>query len=494
MGCDMGITVDFIIKHIRPADMDSWNLICGNQGPGSLADWLLNNGVSQIDINHAFNDWAALALLDIHDVGNRGAFVKAAEDVSNARWDELYTTDYSSILFMNAPLLAQLDHDSSIRPNQTFNFDPYEYIPLVVTINRLGVPATVVENVTGMVVSVDANGNCCHFNQIINGGNAMDLLSSEATRRVSVSMNTAEKAFQAAGEHAAMNSMYQFFGITPLLENYSKGIASLTSDLPSKSDINALLNGVGAAPGTSTVVTVPAAPVSGDVALVQNVQTLDSYIATLTALVMYNNHPQPYDLSDKQQAAQFVIDLANARNYVVTGGVVKAIPMYLPMGQATTQSFNKSTTTADLHIDLLTALFGALSLPASVLTELDGILTEIASSLKSLQLSFTNQTQTLNHFVSFYYLTQVPGTNPPINQMNVEFIYIQLAQSAWNASIGKSTVSNFTLNMTTTRTTATMSAGIVAANAGNIVSSLIALTGNDATVISEMTKMKGVKS
>lgn len=322
----------------------------------------------------------------------------------------------------------------------------------------------------------------------------MTALSSEAVRRAKRSVTLAEQIFQNAGERAAIDRVYPFFGITPAAVPAPQGLAALAADTPSKDDLNSLLNSVGTAPGATTAVTVPAAPASGDVALIQNVQTLDSYIATLTALVMYNNHPAPYDLSDKQQAAQFVIDLANARNFVVTGGTVKAIPMYLPMGEATTQSFNKTTTSADLHLEVLTALFGALNLPSGVLTELDGILTEIAGSLQNLQLSFTTQTQTLNHFVSFYYLTPVPGTNPPVNQMNVEFIYLQLAQSSWKASVGKSSVSHFTLDMTTTRTTATMSAGIVAANTSNIVSSLLALTGNDAHTISEMTKMKGVQT
>lgn len=269
---------------------------------------------------------------------------------------------------------------------------------------------------------------------------------------------------------------------------------ALTADTPSSSSLNDLLNGVGTAPGATTVVTVPAAPATGDIALVQNVQTLDSYIATLTALVMYNNHPAPYDLSDKKQAAQFVIDLANARNFVVTGGTVKAIPMYLPMGEASTQSIHKSTTSADLHLELLTAMFGALGLPAAVMTELDGILTEVNQSLQSLKLSFETQDQTLNHFVSFYHLVPVEGSNPVINMMNVEFIYLQLAQSSWQASVGKSSVDHFSLDVTMTRTTASMSAGIVAANTSNIVNALMQLTQNDAATISKMTGMKGVKT
>lgn len=498
----MGIRVDFLIKHIRPADMDAWSAICKDRGPQSLAAWLLAQGVSQNNIDNAFDDWAALALIDINDPQNLPVFIQAATDISQARWDQLYSTNYSTILFLNDPLLRQLSYESSQRSNQTFDFNPHEHIPLAITINRLQQPPVTVRNVNGVTVMVDDSGDCFHFVKLIQGNNInliqgnniMTALSSEALRRIKLSLSHAESIFERAGEQVATHHMHQFFGISPILVDTSPTVAAAT---PSSDDLNTLLNNVGTAPGASTVITVPSAPVSGDVALVQNVQTLDSYIATLTALVMYNNHPAAYNLSDKKDAAQFVIDLANARNFVVTGGTVKAIPMYLPMEKASTQSFNKETTSANLHIDLLDAFFGALGLPQAVLTELDGILTEIANSLKNLQLSFNTQTQTLNHFLSFYHLVQVPGTNPPINQMNVEFIYVQLIQSSWDATVkvGKNsgTVSHFTLDMTTTRTTATMSAGIVAANTANIVNSLLALTKNDATTISNMTKMKGVK-
>jgi hypothetical protein len=476
--------------------MEAWEIICEDKGVGSLNAWLLAKGVSQNAINVAFNLWAALALIDINDSQNLQTFINAAKAISQTRWNELYNTNYSTILFLNKPLLSELSYESSKEPNQEFDFDPSESIPLAVTINRLQQPPTALRNVSGVTVKADENGDCFHFVNLIQNNNIMTTLSSEALRRLNRSVSHAEQIFQRAGEQAVTERIHQFFGISPALvaTNTRSYIAATT---PSSSDINTLLNNFGTAPGASTIVTVPSAPVSGDLALIQNVQTVDSYIAALTALVMYNNHPAPYNLSDKQDAAQFVIDLANTRNFVVTGGTVKAIPMYLPMGEATTQSFNKSTTSAELHIDLLDALFGALGLPSAVLTELDGILTEIADALKNLELSFTRQTQTLNHFVSFYYLLPVPGTNPPINQMNVEFIYIQLSQSSWEATVkvGKNsgTVSNFTLDMTTTRTTATMSAGVVAANTSNIVSSLMALTENDATTISDMTKMKGIK-
>jgi len=497
----MGLTPEFLIKHVRPSDMLAWKIICQDTRPHSLRNWLIANQVTQSEIDNAFNDWGGLALHDINDEQNEYLFKRAAQDISQTRWNEYYQTSGSTILFLNESLLAELSQAAENHAGQDFDFiPPGDVIPLAVTLyrDRPNDPA-VVRSAKGARLRADAQGNCCHFYSLIQwhiqGGALMPSVSSEATRRIKNSAELAEQIFERAGEQVTAARVYSFFGMHPPALPGVGGLALQAAAAPGKDDLNSLLNGVGTAPGATSVVTVPSQPATGDVALIQNVQTLDSYIAVLTAIYMYNNHPAPYDLSNKQQAAQFVIDLANARNFIVSGGAVKAIPMYLPMGQAKSESLNKTTTAANLHVDLLQALFGALALPAAELTELDAILTEIAASLKNLELSFTTQTQTLNHILSFYHLTPVGGTNPPINQMDVEFIYIQLAQSSWRAAVSdKASVSNFTLDMTITRTTATMSAGIVAANTANIVSSLISLTSNDAHAIAEMTKMKGVKT
>ena len=504
----MGISASFLIKHIRPSGFEAWASICQARGEGSLYQWLIDANVSEEEIEVAFSHWGELALLDPRDRGNADALVGAAQLISQARWEELYNTSRSTIMFFNDPLLRQLSYEASRRPSQTFLFSPYEHIPASVTIFEDGRAPQLIYDADAVVVATDAQGNCVHFDRLIEreqrvantnaekdmqGSQILtckdDRLSAEATRRLRFAANNAETILRRANKQALKAQVHDFFGIYPTL----KGEAEVSAETPDASDLNSLLNNMGTAPGASTTVTVPSQPASNDLSLVQNVQTLDSYIATLTALVMYHNHPEPYDLSDKKQAAQFVIDLANARNYVVTGGVVKAIPMYLPMGEASTQTFHKTTTSANLHVELLNALFGALSLPEGVLMELDGILTEIADSLKSLQLSFERQTQTLNHFVSFYHLVPVEGTKPVINQMQVEFIYLQIDQSSWKASVGKSSVDHFSFDMTMTRTKATMSAGIVAANTGQIVNSLMQLTQNDAASIANMTKMKGVK-
>jgi hypothetical protein len=299
--------------------------------------------------------------------------------------------------------------------------------------------------------------------------------------------STVEAIFSNAAERASIAS------INPALGLDAATLAAPPPGIPSPNALNGMLNSIAAAPSATTVVTVPSSPASGDAALVQEVQVLDSYIAVLTAIVMYSKHPEPYDLSKPEQAVQFVIDLADARNYVVTGGVVKAIPMYLPLGQAATQHIEKSTTSAELHIELLTAMFAGFGLPETALTELDSILTEVASSLKALQLSFTSEKQTLNSFVSFYHLVPVEGSEPPIHEMRAAFIYLQMAQASWQASVGKSSVEHFSLDVLMTKSVGTMSAGIVAANSSTIINALKELTEHDPTQISEMTQMRGVK-
>lgn len=298
----------------------------------------------------------------------------------------------------------------------------------------------------------------------------------------------AQSVFNEAGERYSLDKMVKHYKL-----DSSKSLKTAVNAAPSSDSLDDLLNNVGKAPGSTTIVTVPVQPATNDVSLIQNVEILESYIAVLTALVMYNKHPDPYDLSDPKQATQFVIDTANAKNYVMTGGTVKDIAMYLPGMEVSTQTKSFSTTTADLHMELLETLFGALNLPKNELTELDGILTEINQTLQNLKLSFQTQSETLNHAVNFYYLSPVEGVSPQINEMKVRFLYLQIAQNSWQAAAGKSSVQHFSFNMSLTETSATMSAGIVAANTSKIIDSLTALTKMDAQTITKLTGTKGIK-
>jgi len=165
----MGIRVDFFIKHVRPYGMDAYQAVCVPTDPTSLTAWLLANGVPQGTINTAFNAWATTADLEINPV-TIPQFVQSANLISQARWAELYETDYSTILFLNEPLIKELSYVSSRHPGQDFEFDPAEVIPLAVTINRLRLAPTYNQNVNGANLKADANGNCFHFGGLVLGG------------------------------------------------------------------------------------------------------------------------------------------------------------------------------------------------------------------------------------------------------------------------------------------------------------------------------------
>lgn len=308
------------------------------------------------------------------------------------------------------------------------------------------------------------------------------------------SASNANEIFWRAGEQHSFESVHDFFSFIAA----PAAAPAATSGTPSPFDFNSLLANAGKAPGATTVVTVPEAPISGDMTLIQNVQTLDSYIAVLTALVMYQKHPEMYDLGDKKQARQFTLDLANARNFVVTGGVIKDIPMFLPMDESLTQTIHKSATKADLHLGLLNTMFDSLSLSANTLKALDGVLTEVANSLATLELSSDDQSQTVDHFISFYHLVPFEGANPPVNQMKVTFIFIKFDQHSWETVIktksASATTSHFDFDMTMTVTDATMSSGIVAAKTQDIINALAKLTEDTPTKIAELTKMKAIQT
>ena len=55
--------------------------------------------------------------------------------------------------------LQQLSYEASQRANQNWDFDPYEHIPLAITINRLQQAPVAVENVDGASVAAENHGD-----------------------------------------------------------------------------------------------------------------------------------------------------------------------------------------------------------------------------------------------------------------------------------------------------------------------------------------------
>jgi len=269
------------------------------------------------------------------------------------------------------------------------------------------------------------------------------------------------------------------------------------SDTPGTTDLNDILNNAVKAPGTTSIATVPNTPDTNMLQMLSQVQTLDSYISLLTSFSVYNEHPEPYDITQPAEASTFTRAVAKWRNYVITGGAVKAMSGYLPVGDITTQSYSKSVTSADLHLEFLGELFGAFSFPEAAMTQLDSILTKLVAKLGELKLSFETQTETLDHFLTYYYFSTVAGTGgetgiPAMYVPKVRTFYLHIDQSSWKASVGKSSVEKFKFDMNFFDMDTTMNPGLVANDMTAINGTIQTLTGQTAAEVNKLMNMQAV--
>ncbi len=266
---------------------------------------------------------------------------------------------------------------------------------------------------------------------------------------------------------------------------------------PSTTDLNDILNNAVKAPGTTSIATVPNTPDTAMYQMLGQVQTLDSYISLLTAYCVYNEHPEPYDITKGDQASAFARAMGKWRNFVITGGAVKALAGYLPVSSIVSQSFSRQVTSADLHLEFLTALFGAFGLPAAAMAELDSILTKVVGNLGSLKLSFESQSASLDHFLTYFYFATVPGTGgtgqpPAMYVAKVRTFFLHIDQATWKASIGKSSVQRFQFNMNYFDMDTTMNGGLVANDMTAINKSIQTATGQTAAEVNKLMNMQAV--
>jgi len=280
------------------------------------------------------------------------------------------------------------------------------------------------------------------------------------------------------------------------------------AEAPSPTSLTDILNGVIKAPGTTSIATAPVAapdpsnPASPDnalYALLAQIQTLDSYISVLTAFCIYNDHPAPYDISDPAQATAFTKAQAKWRNFVLTGGTVKALAAYLPVAEISQQSMSKQVMSTSLHLEFLQELFGDFGFSDSATKQMDGILTNITSTLANLNGSFESASETMDHLLSYYFFELVQGTGgttsiPPLYVAKMRLFYLQIDQSSWRVSVGKSSAEKIQFNMNYYDMTTTMAAPLVASNMDNINSTIQTLTGQDAIAVNKLMNMQAVTS
>lgn len=158
----MGIAIDFLIKHVRPID-DGTELLCGPEVRAGLRAY----GMTDTEVTALFTGWRATAKLSSTDPHQDIEFARTAWTVAEARWGELYPTNKSTIVFLNAPLLKELSYQSSQHPGQNFTFDPHEMLPVAVTITKASGTYQIVKGASGFQAAADVAGLCIHFERLI---------------------------------------------------------------------------------------------------------------------------------------------------------------------------------------------------------------------------------------------------------------------------------------------------------------------------------------
>lgn len=256
----------------------------------------------------------------------------------------------------------------------------------------------------------------------------------------------------------------------------------------SPQELSSMLNNVGEAPGATTVVTIPSAPVSNDQTLLDGIQTLESYISVLTAMCVYKNHPEPYNLDDKVQMGEWINTFAKYKSWIMTGGLVRDIAAYLPLQKISSFELNyHNVGPQDLHTQLLSDLFKGMQLPKEVFEQLDAILTSVNKSLQTVNPDTGGNT--LNHFVSYYRFKEVEGASN-LHQVCLRTIYMRIAANSWR-TFDKKTKANFSCLVDEMETT--MSASLVSVRLKTISQTIMDLTSCTPTEILTKINAMGVK-
>ncbi|KAF5667167.1 hypothetical protein FHETE_5870 [Fusarium heterosporum] len=289
-----------------------------------------------------------------------------------------------------------------------------------------------------------------------------------------------------------MNSTEDFGDLQPLHDylavaaDITKGheaLAEFTSSGPattaatgdaSLADIMAQLNA--AASGPTAEVESGSAPLPQNVTVMSpytEKRALDSYDSLMDAssiaslyTAIFNasartkrGHPQPYDITIPTEAAQAFADMASASFNVMSGPLAG----FFNYAGGSVATFDKQMSKTDVHLEFLGELFKGFSLTEPALLQLDGILTNFISSLKTVtvETGSTNNTVDQTLRVNQVLRTNISGDpkNPLwIFQPRTRIVYMKINASTWHWATNKAehtsskfhmvyTVADFDLNV-----------------------------------------------
>lgn len=159
----MGISVGFIVKHVRPFGAEGFEAFCSDALISVLSD---NLNFTWGDILNILVEWRDTALSD--PVGQSNVFVDAAKQVAMARWQELYTTPTSTLMFLDEDQLASLSLAAqNAGPDAQVDWLYGDDLAICVSITFQTGAHHIRWNARGCRFRTDDNANANHFIQLL---------------------------------------------------------------------------------------------------------------------------------------------------------------------------------------------------------------------------------------------------------------------------------------------------------------------------------------
>ncbi|NSX86941.1 hypothetical protein G6L86_15190 [Agrobacterium tumefaciens] len=156
----MPLLSNFVVKHIRPFGEAGYDAF----GNAQTIEFLSSLGLSTGDIASIFAAWRLAALAD--PVGESNLLVAAANALAQARWENLYETQMSTVLFLDDVQLESLSH---LEPGANSNFSWRSPTPIAaaVTIHNGSNRHHIIWEATGFSGGTDENGWISHFADLL---------------------------------------------------------------------------------------------------------------------------------------------------------------------------------------------------------------------------------------------------------------------------------------------------------------------------------------
>ena len=157
----MGITIDFLIKHLRPIG-SGYEAYCTKEMIHCLVDHL---HFTPEEVALVFDDWRKVSQLDA--VRDFDQFIEAAGLVAKSRWDDLYPDNESTFMFLSAEQLLSLSlAGKEAGPEAEFAWNAPSPISICVTIEPHTRISNIVWDASGCDATTDANGSVVRFRSI----------------------------------------------------------------------------------------------------------------------------------------------------------------------------------------------------------------------------------------------------------------------------------------------------------------------------------------